>query len=312
MLAELDTRLQSARERVRKAQKLRAKLREAERVLSVESRRASKWSKRAIEEASDVEDLEGLTLTALFARVLGTREERLDKERQEYLAARLESQQCRHSVGVARAEVARLRREVADFADADADYERVLLDKERLLLDARGDEARSLLTLSEDLADRRSDVKELREAIEVGEAAAGELRKVLSHLRGAANWGNWDLLGGGLLTTLAKHSRMDSAREHAEWASDLLTKLQSELLDVDLSTDVSLDIGGLATFADFFLDGLIADWVMQSKIRKASAACEKTLAGVGSVIRACEHRLTEVEQSIDEIGQQRVEVIEQL
>ena len=32
---------------------------------------------------------------------------------------------------------------------------------------------------------------------------------------------------------------------------------------------IRIDIGGFLTFADFFFDGIIADWLVQSKIQEA-------------------------------------------
>ena len=54
--------------------------------------------------------------------------------------------------------------------------------------------------------------------------------------------------------------------KHAHTAQRHLRSFQKELADADERLGVSLDIGGFATFADYFFDGLIADWIMQSKI----------------------------------------------
>ena len=44
---------------------------------------------------------------------------------------------------------------------------------------------------------------------------------------------------------------------------------QKELRDVEAIQNQHIDIGGFLTFADFFFDGLIADWMVQSKIQNA-------------------------------------------
>ena len=65
------------------------------------------------------------------------------------------------------------------------------------------------------------------------------------------------------------------------------------------------------TFADFFFDGLIADWVVQSKIQQASAVCSKSTSQVSSAVSACQGRLTETKQETEKVGEQRQEFIEQ-
>ena len=42
------------------------------------------------------------------------------------------------------------------------------------------------------------------------------LDSVLSSLESAEGWGTWDLLGGGLISDLAKHSHIDDAKVEAE------------------------------------------------------------------------------------------------
>ena len=76
-----------------------------------------------------------------------------------------------------------------------------------------------------------------------------------------------------MLSTMAKHSKIDSAKQHAHAAQRQLRRFQEELVDAGQRLNVSLEIGGFSKFADYFFDGLIADWNVQSKIRKASSAC---------------------------------------
>jgi len=69
-------------------------------------------------------------------------------------------------------------------------------------------------------------------------------------LGSAQGWGAVDLLGGGLLTTTIKHSRISDAKNEIDQAQLLLRKFQRELADVKDKND-TIEIGGLATFADF-------------------------------------------------------------
>ena len=55
--------------------------------------------------------------------------------------------------------------------------------------------------------------KEKQEAIVAGQQALRSLRQAQDCLSSARNWGIYDLLGGGLLSSLVKHSRMDKAQQ---------------------------------------------------------------------------------------------------
>lgn len=54
-------------------------------------------------------------------------------------------------------------------------------------------------------------IYETDQAIQAGQAAHVQAQQALSTLRSAKGWGVYDLLGGGLLSGLIKHSRMDKA-----------------------------------------------------------------------------------------------------
>ena len=119
--------------------------------------------------------------------------------------------------------------------------------------------------------------KEMREAIEAGENALYSLRAAKEELRKAGNWGIADLLGGGFFVSLIKHSMMEQARYD-------LKKFQKELRDVTVNTDLSLNCGDFLTFADFFWDGVVADWLVQSKINEARSQVEQAIPQVEQIL----------------------------
>ena len=87
-----------------------------------------------------------------------------------------------------------------------------------------------------------------------------------ARFKSARNWGVVDILGGGLITDLIKHSHLGAAGSIMNEISDLLRDLQHELKDIDIPTDYRMQMGGFATFADFVFDGALADAWMESKI----------------------------------------------
>mgnify|MGYP003288923432 FL=1 len=82
----------------------------------------------------------------------------------------------------------------------------------------------------------------------------------------ARNWGFFDILGGGFITDLFKHSNLDSASDIMNKINYLLKDLQRELDEVVTPTDFSMNTNTFASFADFIFDGVLADAYMQSKI----------------------------------------------
>lgn len=111
--------------------------------------------------------------------------------------------------------------------------------------------------------------REIREAVQAANEALHHLYAAQDRLRSAGNWGIADMLGGGFLTTLIKHSRMSDAERELTEARGALRRFARELQDVDALLPTEIRCDDFLGFADYFFDGVIADWMMQSRIDEA-------------------------------------------
>ena len=121
---------------------------------------------------------------------------------------------------------------------------------------------------------------EINEAYAAGERALQSLYAAQDYLRSAGNWGIFDMLGGGLISTIAKRSKMRDANACMEQAQYDLQHFQQELRDVTSIPGLYLEMDDFIGFADWFFDGLLADLLMQSRIREAQ---EKVDAAIEQV-----------------------------
>ena len=106
--------------------------------------------------------------------------------------------------------------------------------------------------------------KEVNEALHAIEETLGHLSRAQDYLSSAGNWGLFDMIGGGFITTMAA-------------ARNSIRNLKKELSDVDQLVDVDLNISDFLSFADYFFDGIIADWMVQSKIKDARFQVDKAI-----------------------------------
>lgn len=260
-------------------------------------------------EKVDVDRLERTSLTSLFYSVLGSREQQMEKERQELLSAELLYQRTKFEVDSLEQEKDSLQQKLAGLAGVDAEVERLLDEKEQALRQSNQAAARQLIELAEQMAQANGQVKEQDEAIRAGNEALSGLNKVLDSLQSAERWGVWDTLGGDLLSTAIKHSRIDDAREEIQEVQVRMSRFQRELADVNRSVDLQIDISGFATFADYFFDGLIADWVVQSKIEKSleqARQAEKTIQDAVNRVEALKRNSSDKIKSLEEQREQLI------
>ncbi len=123
--------------------------------------------------------------------------------------------------------------------------------------------------------------QEIQEAIQAADHALTHLNAAGESLRKAGNWGIADLLGGGFISTFIKHNRMDEARQELALAQEALRRFAGELSDVGETLDFQVD--DFLSFADYFFDGLLADWLVQKRIREAEGQVAEAIGRVTDI-----------------------------
>ena len=127
--------------------------------------------------------------------------------------------------------------------------------------------------------------KEINEAIDAGERALRSLKSAQKMLDSAANWGLVDLFGGNMLSGFMKHKKMNDASQCLEDAKTDLRDFTNELDDVSGLENLNIDVGDFLTFADFFFDGFIADFLVQSKIDGAKKQVREAIRRLEDALR---------------------------
>lgn len=107
---------------------------------------------------------------------------------------------------------------------------------------------------------------QVNQAINLTDQLIAELDQAERQLSSARNWGFLDVLGGGLIVDLIKHSKLSNAKVSMDRVNYLLQELRRVLGGISMPGDYSMSVGGFATFADFFFDSGIVDVYMTAKI----------------------------------------------
>ena len=227
--------------------KLEASAAELRRQRDTYAARAEELKEAMWEEQADVDRLEGRSLAAFFYNVVGKMDEKLTQERQEAYAARVRYDAAARELAGAEEDLARCQAEERD-------------------------------------AYLESQERELGEASAAGQSALATADEILESLSSAEGWGTWDLIGGGLIADLAKHSKLDEAQAAVEYLQSQLRAFRTELADVTISADFQVNIDGFLRFADYVFDGIFADWAVLDRINQAQAQVEDTRAQICAVL----------------------------
>ena len=125
--------------------------------------------------------------------------------------------------------------------------------------------------------------KERDEAIRAGRRALDSLRVAGNELGRARGWGVFDLLGGGLISSVVKHSKINNARMLIQQARHDLYDFRNELDDLG-DTSTELDISGILTAFDMICDSWIADVMVQIKINNAMREVNAAISRVQDIL----------------------------
>ena len=236
-------------------------------------------------EQEDVDKLEGRSLAAYFYNVIGKKDEKLDKEREEAYAARVKLDAAERELTAVKNEMTSVRSRLGELYGCENAYSRALESRREEVRTLSTPEAEELLRLEGEIARLDSQQKEIGEAILAGNAAFAIAEKILSELDSADGWNTWDMFGGGgLITHMAKHGHLDDAQDLVETLQDKLRSFKTELTDVSIHADMQVNIDGFLRFADYFFDGLFADWAVADRINESMGAVQKTRNQIGHLV----------------------------
>lgn len=284
MYREINEKIKQAQQGLLRLHKIDSMIKELELRQEALSLKTDELKATMEKENGDVEKLEHTSIASLFYSMLGNLDERVEKERKEVLAAKLKYNQAVRDLDDIKYQISKLNSERINYVDCQTDYDRFYAQKKEMLIKAADTKAQRIDELTNSLNLAGLNFNEILEAKIAGNKVLDGLNEALEYLSSAEGWGTWDLLGGGLLSDIAKHSNIDGAKEEIEKVQSLLRQFKMELTDICIDSDIIMETEGFAKFADFFFDGLIADWFMQSRINESQDSVSKVKGQVLSIL----------------------------
>lgn len=131
-------------------------------------------------------------------------------------------------------------------------------------------------------------------AIAAGREAHRYARAALEALRRAKGWGVYDMLGGGLVSGLIKHGKMDEAQRQIDGLRRALARFRQAADGLRIFCDASAELSGFWRAADLLWDGPLSDFLALRRIDQAQRSLERTDGQILQAIRALEAALQRV------------------
>jgi len=266
--------------------------------------------KQLEKELKDIEELEKIGVKALFYKTLGSKEEQLEKERQEYLELSLKYKEHKSEVELMEYERDLLKKKSTKLPEIKSKLTRLKKERHYEILNS-GDKflKDEYVQVVEKLDLNHAIQKELEEARETGYQAKRHLEELIAHLNEAGNWGKWDMYGD----RNAKYSKkraIDRAVRTLPKSRNSLSLFVREMQDLG-ENDINFNLNPIQfnNFTDFFFDNLISDWIVQQKIVSTKNDVSSTHSYLSRLLMTLDQESKDINNKLSALQKKREQLL---
>ena len=301
--------LQKLQEKAAQKKSVEAKLRELKAQKDELNNRVYVFKKTMRREQADVDRLERTSLSSVFYAMLGKKEEMLDKEKVEAYAAKVKYDSAVEELKVLEDDLQQREAQLRDLIDCEQQYHALLQEKREAIKATDSLDAERIIQIEQQIAEQKNHKKEIKEAISAGTLALDAAISIVSSLDSAQSWGTYDLVNGGLIAGMAKHSYLDEAQNKVITLQSQLRKFKTELTDVTIHAEMKVNVDGFLRFADYFYDGLFADWAVLDRIGRSKSSVMAVRTKIESALSKLKRMDAAVDQMIQQLEMERDNIV---
>jgi hypothetical protein len=266
------------------------------------------------QEQRDVDRLEHLSLSRVFASLKGSREEALTQEQAEANAVRVRVADAQARLEAVRSELQAAQNRLDQLAPAPHAYAAMLAEKERHLTESDDPRRATLLSLADEQGRLNAELAEMNQAMAAADAARQALSVVDDKLGSASGWNTYDtFFGGGMLATAMEHSRLDDAAAAAAEADRRMAVLRTDLTELDqvAQTSPMITLSGATRFVDLWFNNIFTDLAVRDRIQQGKQNVAQSLQMISAIEGRLKTQSAEVQSRLSQIDAQRRDLLTQ-
>lgn len=262
-------------------------------------------------ESLDVEKLKKNTLSTIILKNFGRYEDKMTKESEEMLEAKLEYDKAIARVEDLKKSKDESQKRLSLLRQEERIFEAELERREEFIKTDINSEVFKKYNELEAVQDMLSkQLVETEEALNSAKRVMSTAGNAIKQLESAEGWATFDVwTRGGIISHIAKYKHIDNAKDDFNRLNSQLEDLQKELQDLDLSGVSSLDgIDSTTRAIDFWLDNIFTDMNVRERIQddneRVSELRDKISAiayKLGNNISAIQNKLKEIEQKKNDL-----------
>lgn len=252
-------------------------------------------------EKREVEALERVSVSSIISSIAGNKEAKLRQEQAEAYAAALKHSNVARQLTQLETDISQTKQEIEVLSACEEQFQTAVQEKLAALKAAGDPSSDKIYKLEEQIAFIENQQQEIVEARAAGQETLQAITDIEKELSGAESWGMLDMFGGGLMTSVIKHSHLDNTQRKIDHLQDLLSRFHTELSDIRVTADIQVQTTDFLRFADYFFDNLFIDWMVQDQInatQRQIAQLEQEVSDIDQDLEQLAERMEREKQAI--------------
>ncbi len=251
-------------------------------------------------EQRDVEKLERGGVVSFFYSVTGKKEQKLEKERYEADEALKNYDSVKKEYDAITENIGHYNTELDKLIERRLQLDK-LLNEKKDQLKAAGADMTEIERIGAMLGRYEKQLSEIDDALVTSEAARETSGAIVELLVSAEEAAKYDLQTSHRYGGLEKYDDLRSAQGLVSKLREQLKSVRSELVGIDLSADINVEISGFLHYADRRLDGLIMDKIVFDKIQGMLDDSRNIKQKLDAVVHRLRDRQEELETDVEDI-----------
>lgn len=261
-------------------------------------------------EYKDVEKLKKLSFASILATVMSNKDEKLEKEQQEYIMAKIKYDEFSSKVELLKENIESIKFRLETLKYCENEY-KALLNKKLELIKLYGDQDKKvkLSKIEEEIEKMLLEKKEIEEAESAGKDLLRTANLAKDSLNSAKNWGIFDIAGGDMLSSIAKHNKINEAEAQFRRVSTLINRFNKELGDIQFE---GLSFSTTTIAFDIFFDNIFTDFSVQNKINSSLDNIRNLIRRVEEVLATLNSKKVSINSRISNLRKDYDSIIESI
>ena len=236
-----------------------------------------------------IEDLENLAaqpLRKVFHKILGNTEQQVERERQNYLMYILRHQEEKKKIVANKYQFEILKKKLRSMRNVEEAFEKLLKTKKQQLKYRNKELAKKIIHFETNIRADQSMRKEIKEAVDAGNAALKELTNQKEALIVMGPWRSQIIPSDASKLSYKQKNYINDLLAEISKVNKALDNFIQELSDVSTHYQLNYDqfVSRISQFLEEFYDGLITDWVLHQEIKVTIHLIDDTMGKVQRIL----------------------------